>query len=184
MKSDKSANCLVFTTTSTSNSSDSIKLNGDVGTADQRYESGPSIVQHWCNSSYVPNSTRSQKFRNLWRAIDTMSRMPEGDELHLSQATAKIAVKFLAALHDNWNVDAPLLLPDDSQYVSLTWDAGIVKRFVSLAPEEYDALDLNRISRVRCKFEVPSADPAALDKLIEHLEFSPKASTADSSFNA
>lgn len=183
MKSQKNTNCLVFTTT-TSNSSGPIKLNGDAGTADQREGAWPTIVQLWCDNRYVPNSARSEKFRKLWRAIDTMSRMPEGDELHLSQATAKVAIKFLATLHDNWNVEAPLLLPDDSEYVSLTWDAGMVKRFVSLAPEEYDALDLNKTTRIRCKFEVPSTDPAAFDKLIEHLEFSPKVSTADTALNA
>lgn len=142
------------------------------------------VYSQWLSTTYRPNSPRAASFYKLWRAIDLMRRMPEGHDMHVDTKVAEKAIQFLAKVNSNWEVDAPKLLPDNEEALTLTWDYGTIKRFLTVAADEFDLMDINKRSRVRCTHEVLDDESNSYEALLSKMGWLPRTESVDTLPNA
>lgn len=100
-----------------------------------------------------------------------MRRLPKKHDYHLDPVVADKAINIINTIHSNFDADLPLLLPEDSGTLVLTWETELIKRFLSLTDDEQDLLTLNRKTRAKCEEELPEDFSLAVGELLKRLSF-------------
>ncbi|MBP0439552.1 hypothetical protein [Tianweitania sediminis] len=101
-----------------------------------------------------PNDERSLKYYALYEAIRRMARLPKGHDFHIDTESAKHAEELLAVFATNFKGRAPKMFAQDGEAVVLTWDFDVLKRYLTIAGQELDLMDIGRASKMRCDYEL------------------------------
>ena len=87
------------------------------------------------------------------------------------------AVKVVTFLHRNYQLPLPKLLPEDTSSMSLTWDLGSLKRFLTVYLDEIEGLIFHRGSGISCVQQVSDEGDIDLSRVAEIIGERPSAST-------
>lgn len=85
---------------------------------------------------------RTSQLLDIYKAIYSMSALPESDSYHLARRTAISARNLLALMTENFDFELPKLLNRDGDALSFTWRANDGKIFLTIDDTEIDLFAL------------------------------------------
>jgi len=118
-----------------------------------------------------------KRFDALLEAIARLPTMPKFSEFYMEPDAAKKACDFLGLLRQNYDVTPPKIIPEENDTVVLTWDMGEYSRYLSVADDWYDLLDIHHTKNFRCKHEIPQDEQGALHVLVNQLHLPSKSTS-------
>lgn len=101
------------------------------------------------SSSSFSNS-RAYHYGAVQSAIDLLKELPEESDFHVTSEVAERARDLLGVLSANMEVDAPQIFPQEKDLLVLKWVVGKIERFLSVSPDDFDLMDINQATRLRC----------------------------------
>ena len=77
----------------------------------------------------------------------------------VDELAATRAADLLAMMSENFAIAPPKILPEDDGSVVLTWEAGDLKRYLTIDDSDIGIMDLNKRLRVKCVHDVDGNEP-------------------------
>lgn len=81
---------------------------------------------------------------DCFTTLEKLQALPEQHHLYLQSDVALIASQLIAYVSGSYNVDTPLILPENDECVALTWESGSMKQILAIYA---DAVDLTMYSK-------------------------------------
>lgn len=97
-----------------------------------------------------PNSDRSRQFLAVIEAIRRLAKMDPNHDWHVDEKTASTSEKLIATLNFNYSGAAPKIFPHEGDTLVLTWESPRIKRLLSISGDEFELIDIDKLSRVKC----------------------------------
>ncbi|MDR3497262.1 MAG: hypothetical protein P4L82_21920 [Ancalomicrobiaceae bacterium] len=123
-------------------------------------ENGTAALSNWKSSQYYA----------ILSALRNMSKLSTDDEFYLDALTSERAQQLIGILSNNFDIDAPRLLPHDQEAIALTWELGMIKKYLTICKNEIDLMELNRKTNARIEENLNEGEDLNYKKLIEILD--------------
>lgn len=116
-------------------------------------------------------------YEEITSAIVQMTKLPSDSDFHLNNATGQRAIEILGFIRENLNLEMPKIINQDGEALSFTWQSGTVKRYLNVALEEVDMMELDLQTRLRKESTICGTGDVDLARLIEALNAQTRANT-------
>jgi hypothetical protein len=127
---------------------------------------------HNSSSSAAPD-IRTARFAALHEALRAMGELPEGHSFHVDAVTTAKAAGIIGFIAENFDVSVPQVFPQDGEAVVFTWGEGAMKRYLTIAGDDVDLMDVNKALRIRCEHNLSPNGSLEYNKLIDELGGAP-----------
>lgn len=123
------------------------------------------------------SNSKNNEFYDILSSLEHLCALPEGSDFHISRTISERAARIVTYLHQNYPIPLPKLLPEDASSMSLTWDLGPVKRFLTVYDDEVEEMMLHRGNGYSCVQQVSGGDDIDLARVAITLGERPSVST-------
>lgn len=101
-------------------------------------------------SPMIGHNGYSPELIDFFSAMRSLADLPSDHDLFLDKRVVDRAVNLVSSLYHTYQIDLPKILPEDRDTVSLTWDDGVIKRFLSVDHSDLDFLVYSRVHNISC----------------------------------
>lgn len=117
-----------------------------------------------CRTKPSEDNWNANAYYNLFAAVGWMAKLPDDHELHMDEAVADCANRYLAILQNHTKASPPKIMNDCGEAALFTWTMGDVKRYLSVSPEDIGLLEIATKSGVKksATISTPKEIPIAL----------------------
>lgn len=131
------------------------------------------------STSLPTNNWRNNELHDLISLLENMSDLDADDSFHVGGCVRDRAIKLLIFIARQHHVDFPKILPEGEDCLSLTWDKGALKSFITIYPDEVESTLFNRTSGLRCVYQISDGDEINFSNVSRALAETPVAKTVD-----
>lgn len=110
------------------------------------------------------------QFYDIMHTLSMLSRLPDYHDFHLNNNVANQVTDILHYIIQNYEIPLPKLLPEDPECLSLTWDNGQIKRYLSLTEMDADLTFFNREADVMYVEELCRDGDINVDRIAKALK--------------
>lgn len=138
-------------------------------------------LRNWADSTNpVLSNWGVHLYAEIFQTIDQMTKLPEDDPLSLEPVVAHKALNLLGFLKEQMKIDPPKIINQDGEALALTWVAGNLKRYLTIADDEVDLMHLSLNQPFRCEEVLSQEDQLPYKAIFERLSAQPKSRSTES----
>jgi hypothetical protein len=132
------------------------------------------------NTTPTLNNWRSSEFYDIIQLLEDMSHFDPSDDFYVGERVKNRAVKILSYIKECHTIDFPKILPEGAHCLSLTWEKGRIKSFLTVYSDEIESTNYHRGSGIRCVQSLGREDQIEFQNISHVLAAVPKPTTVDS----